>query len=372
MEQIKVSVIVPIYNMEPYLTQCLESIVCQSLQKIEIICVDDSSTDKSAEIVAQYAQVFKNVHFLQQSHCGAGTARNCAMNIACGEFVAFMDGDDYYPEADVLETLYYAAKKHKVAICGGSLCTLSQGRIARGRIEGDKPMAFVKAGKQSWREAPFIYGYTRFLYNLEMLRAYQIVFPRYIRYQDPPFLMRAMLRANIFYAVPKNVYVYRQIPKLSIMSVTALTDTLRAMLDILALAKLERLFRLQYIIVEELRHNFLWAIYYHIIAENHIVEKLWRQFIASLEKRELRSICGSICSEFTTNRQKIAACLDILERKKQKLLQYLQQAEAVYIYGAGTVGILLAQYLMGKDIPVQGFIVSPGQKHAETLLHLPV
>lgn len=92
---VKVSVIIPCYNVENYLRHCLESITNQSLQDIEIICIDDGSTDQTVDILKRYQISDNRVKVLKQKHKGAGAARNAGMRIATGEFLAFIDADDF-------------------------------------------------------------------------------------------------------------------------------------------------------------------------------------------------------------------------------------------------------------------------------------
>ncbi len=98
----KVSVIVPIYNSEAYLRQCLDSICRQSLADIEIICVDDGSTDGSLDILNEYAANDSRIQILTQKNGGAGTARNYGLRVARGEYLSFLDSDDFF-EPDMLE-----------------------------------------------------------------------------------------------------------------------------------------------------------------------------------------------------------------------------------------------------------------------------
>ena len=92
--EVKVSVIIPVYNAERYLRQCLDSVISQTLRDIEIICVDDGSTDGSHEILKEYAERDSRVRLLRQENKGAGAARNCGIDVAHGEYAAFIDADD--------------------------------------------------------------------------------------------------------------------------------------------------------------------------------------------------------------------------------------------------------------------------------------
>ena len=99
-----VSVIIPVYNLEKYLKQCLESVVSQTLKDIEILCVNDGSTDSSLEILEEYASRDTRIRIINQENHGAGNARNTGLNIAAGEYLYFLDGDDYI-ENKTLELL---------------------------------------------------------------------------------------------------------------------------------------------------------------------------------------------------------------------------------------------------------------------------
>ena len=106
---VKVSVILPVYNASDYLHQCMDSIVGQTLKDIEIICVDDGSTDNSLDILKEYEQKDKRVKVIQQKNAGAGAARNNGLSIATGEYLSFLDSDDFF-EFDMLEKAYEKAK----------------------------------------------------------------------------------------------------------------------------------------------------------------------------------------------------------------------------------------------------------------------
>lgn len=94
-DSVKVSVVVPVYNTAPYLPQCLDSLVGQSLDDIEIICVDDGSTDGSLAILQDYAQQDPRLMVVAQQNQRAGIARNNGLALARGRYVLFCDSDDY-------------------------------------------------------------------------------------------------------------------------------------------------------------------------------------------------------------------------------------------------------------------------------------
>ena len=103
----KVSVVMPVYNVEEYLKECLDSVTKQSLKEIEIICVDDGSTDGSLEILKEYASKDKRITLCEQSHIGSGKCRNIALSLVKGEYIGFVDPDDFI-EKDYFQKLYNA------------------------------------------------------------------------------------------------------------------------------------------------------------------------------------------------------------------------------------------------------------------------
>lgn len=113
---VKVSVVVPVYNTAPYLPQCLDSLTGQSLTEIEIICVDDGSTDDSPSILREYAERDRRIKVLSQQNQFAGAARNNGMAAACGEYIMFCDSDDFMAE-NALELMYEKCKKDEADIC---------------------------------------------------------------------------------------------------------------------------------------------------------------------------------------------------------------------------------------------------------------
>lgn len=105
---VKVSIIIPVYNVEKYLEQCLDSVLNQSLNDIEVICINDGSTDSSPDILNEYKSKDQRLKIISQSNQGAGASRNNALKYANGEYVYFMDSDDYLDE-DALKKAYTVA-----------------------------------------------------------------------------------------------------------------------------------------------------------------------------------------------------------------------------------------------------------------------
>ena len=111
----KVSVIVPVYNVGKYLQQCLDSILVQTLQDIEVICVDDGSTDSSGKILDQYVLEDKRVKALHRKNAGYGAAMNAGLDAAQGEYIGIVESDDCI-KAEMYQTLYDAAIKDNLDV----------------------------------------------------------------------------------------------------------------------------------------------------------------------------------------------------------------------------------------------------------------
>jgi len=111
----KVSIVIPVYNVEAYLRRCLDSVVNQTLREIEIICVDDGSTDGSVAILGEYAAKDPRIRVLRQpENSGQGAARNRGLEEAKGEYAYFMDADDELASADALERLVAEAERERL------------------------------------------------------------------------------------------------------------------------------------------------------------------------------------------------------------------------------------------------------------------
>ncbi len=131
MSSLKVSVIVPVYNTEKYLKECLDSLVGQTLEDIQIVIVDDGSTDSSPDIIADYkARYPKKITAIRQENGGQGKARNVAFGYCEGEYIGFLDSDDY-AKPEMFERMYSKAKETDAdcVACGYTSFTEENGQI---------------------------------------------------------------------------------------------------------------------------------------------------------------------------------------------------------------------------------------------------
>ena len=253
MATISITVIIPVYNAAAYLRQCLDSITGQTLRNVEIIAIDDGSTDNSIAIIGEAAKSDDRIVFLSQEHGGAGKARNLGMQRASGEYIAFMDADDYYPGNDTLEHMYQAAVENGALICGGGQMTDLDGRIVPGTAE--QKTAYSQTGYMEYRDVQRPYGYWRYIYQSAFLRDNRISFPDYLRYQDPPFFVRAMVAAERFYALAEDTYCYRRGYKKIDWTFPKINDLVRGVTDNLIIAQEHHLEILQEACIAAVENN---------------------------------------------------------------------------------------------------------------------
>ena len=124
------SVIVPVYNVEAYLPKCIESITAQTYEQLEIILIDDGSTDRCPWICDKYAEKDSRIKVIHKKNGGLGFARNSGLDIAAGEYFAFVDSDDYV-DLDFYEKLYTAAKNGDYDLAQGGISKKHGDRIEK-------------------------------------------------------------------------------------------------------------------------------------------------------------------------------------------------------------------------------------------------
>lgn len=247
----KVSVIVPVYNAENFLQNTLNNIQRQSLKDIEIICVDDGSEDSSADIIKKFQRQDIRIRYEYQKNQGAGVARNKGISLAQGEYVAFMDADDGYPNIYSLEKLYLAARKNQALICGGSAKGINQ--------SGYNKRVFEKEGFVWFFDYQFDFLFQRFIFKRSFLEDKNIAFPDLKIYEDPIFLSKALVEAEKFFAIMEEVYLYTGSHQISTINLEKTKDYLRGITQSLHLSSIHQLAGLHRETVERLEKE---ACYY--------------------------------------------------------------------------------------------------------------
>ena len=205
-ESIKFSVIVPIYNVEKYLTRCINSIINQTYKNLEIVLVDDESPDNCPAMCDEYAKNDTRIKVIHKKNGGLSDARNAGMNIATSDYVIFVDSDDYI-ELDSCEKFYEYAKHGYDIIIGdaivegitrGELSHISENAVLCGDVYYKKALSQRKAPNASWLNA----------YRIDFLKKNNLQFKTGILHEDFEFTPRAIIIAKTVICTHAAFYHY--------------------------------------------------------------------------------------------------------------------------------------------------------------------
>ncbi len=179
----KVSVIVPVYNVEKYLAKCLESLVLQSLEDIEIIVVNDGTKDNSQAIIDQYALEYSDKVFSHiKENGGLGDARNFGLQFARAEYIGFVDSDDYV-EQNMFKRLYEEAIHQNADLVLCDIEYVWEGTDRKKRLDGLKNIEGIDARKSVFLSPLFAWNK---LYHRDLLMKYNLHYPKRLWYEDIP------------------------------------------------------------------------------------------------------------------------------------------------------------------------------------------
>lgn len=199
----KISVIVPVYNVEKYLVGCLNSILNQTVKDIEIICVNDGSTDKSAEILTEYAQKDNRIKIITQENKGLSGARNSGMKVATGIYTCFVDSDDQIPPY-ALNTLLKIAEETQCPV------VMSEKKLKQPtneiptlhwKVHTQVMPDFVQnrhISSSAWNK----------LYRTDLIKKHPFI--EGIYFEDWPFLTTLMGKIQQFATTDIPCYIYRE------------------------------------------------------------------------------------------------------------------------------------------------------------------
>lgn len=207
---IDISIIIPVYNGEEYLEECLESVLKQTVKRKQIICVDDGSTDRTLSILECFREKYDCIEVLQQQNQGSGIARNNALKVARGKYVAFMDSDDFYIDCTALEKMIECCENNDVAICGSFRSAYRGGVFSEIELYRNDLKEHEKSHIFKYSDIQCDYHYQSYILRRSLLVEKDIYFPDLRRYQDPPFFAKAMFYAERFAVVPIEMYCYRR------------------------------------------------------------------------------------------------------------------------------------------------------------------
>lgn len=226
----KISIIIPVYNVERYLRTCLNSLTAQTLDDIEIILINDGSTDKSWGIIQHYAKKDSRIVAIQQENSGAAVARNTGLEVAKGEYIGFVDSDDYVDD-DYFEQLYTTAKSRDAdMVCAYRTSEFSvspsfqrhdlTAKTYNDRRYNSGGISDTKMSKIDSKNVVWLY-----IYRTAMIRMHNINFPAEILSgQDNIFNLKASYYANRVEYIDTPTYYHYVIRDGSLVTEFAYTD----------------------------------------------------------------------------------------------------------------------------------------------------
>lgn len=209
-----VSVIVPLHDKVAHVGTMLKSVLTQDVSSLELVCVDDCSSDGSDVVVEGAMAADSRIRLVRHTvNQGPGAARNTGLDHARGQFVAFLDADDWYGDDSYLRRLCEGALSHGVLAAGASICNVRAPGFIERHFQDNPEFAgyeFTHSGVVDYRDYQFDYGSPRFVYARDLLREHDIRFDGRSFYEDPPFMARALYAAGSFYADGHAEYLYLQ------------------------------------------------------------------------------------------------------------------------------------------------------------------
>lgn len=358
---ISVTIIIPVYNGEEYLEQCIQSVFNQTLKEIELIFIDDGSIDHSAQIIRKFADKDKRISLFWQKNQGPGPAKNFALKHAKGKYVTFLDADDYYLDTDALEKMVKACEERNVFVCASLRKTLIHGKENEEDLFSEADINKVL----NYIDFQMDYHYQSYLFHRKFLLENECYFPNYRRYEDPVFLPQTLLKAEKFTVINTHLYCYRMPLVNTRFTFEKTCDLLNGIKDNLNFSiknELEILFkntvyRLEYeyinIILENISTNHLDIIYL-LLQINQIVCRQMKN-----EAYIIHPLRGVLLC--TTGYEK-------------SLLKKIQKEKKIVLYGAGWFGKIFFSYLKkyGLSDKVDAFIVSKMEGNFSYVEGIPV
>lgn len=226
-----ISIVIPVYNVEKYLCQCIDSVLAQDYKNIEIILVNDGSTDDSGKICDKYAEAHSNITVVHKKNAGLGMARNTGLEHVTGKFVTFLDSDDYI-EPDLVSNLYKGIVDNNVDMCKSGFIRITDQKEILAKVaydnqifegEGAKNELLPRMiGSQPDRKDSIEMCVCAAMYNFEIIKNNNLKFPSERQYisEDLVFNIDYMQFANGACTISYVGYNYR-------LNVSSLTQRYR-------------------------------------------------------------------------------------------------------------------------------------------------
>lgn len=221
--QVKVSVVVPVYNVEKYIEECIESLLEQTLSDIEVILVNDGSQDKSGEICKKFSEQYSHIQLIEKENEGVSVARNEGIKSAKGEYITFVDADDYV-DAFFCEKFYKAAKENTADICVCDYKFIGSEGVEKKSSFSLEGLNTIDEYKRDLILRTLYRGYGENIknavvsagvtwgkfYRLDFIKKVGACFvPNLIRAQDTIFWLNLLTKTNKITYIDEALYIYR-------------------------------------------------------------------------------------------------------------------------------------------------------------------
>ena len=212
MRKPKISVIVPIYNVEPYIDECMRSLVTQTLHDIEIVCVDDCGTDKSMDIVRKYADTDNRIKIIKnKQNSGIATTRNGGLDNSDAEYIMFCDPDDWF-DVDMCKKMYDTITRDKtdIVMCGANIfyeSDVSHKKSDNGYLRVKHSGVFDVTEYLTYTTPGVLWNK---IFKRSIISEHGIRFPDGLKYEDVCFFNMYMLWAKKMSFITDKLYNYRR------------------------------------------------------------------------------------------------------------------------------------------------------------------
>lgn len=231
MSNVKVSVIIPSFNTEKYISQCLDSVVNQTLKDIEIICVDNSSTDNTLAILNEYAEKDERIKVISKKNEGPAVSRNVGIDTACGEYICFLDSDDFV-DLEMYEKMYNTAKSKDLDLGMCKIATFEDGTdnynydvwyFALNDFNDFEKDVFTPYDTKEFLGEFSVTVHNK-IYRKSILEKNHIRFPSNILFEDEVFFYDSYIHSNRIHVIPHTLYYYRMNRPDSLVGLTSDKD----------------------------------------------------------------------------------------------------------------------------------------------------
>lgn len=234
----KVSVIVPVYNVQDYLRECLDSLANQTLENIEVLMINDGSPDESPKIIDEYADRFPNFKAFHKENGGLGHTRNFGIKHAQGEYIAFVDSDDYIP-FDALEKMYNYAKYYDADVVVGKAIRFKSNEDilydpSNGLYECVDYVTNIYSSPELFHNGIV----ANKLHRKKNILENNIFFPEKILYEDTFFAVKEYIESNKIVVIPDICYYWRIREDKNNLSISQTNNTLSNFMDRLRINKM--------------------------------------------------------------------------------------------------------------------------------------